>query len=279
MDEERAQPHHGAEVTGLLDLYNRCVSEAYRVTAEAFEGLTDGGELFTRYDGDCLIGYALMRGSSLTLLCVDEAYRRQGIGSDLLKQAEDWAKSHGKKRLILGHGSDYVLQGVPAETGADSFFAKRGYTCTGYTYDMTVTLPAEKTAEIPGGVTFELTEADARVLDAVKDVEKSWLGVYESTDEDVLLAKVNGKIAGFCMVSAWNRFSDGRRDVGSVSCVGVLPEYRRRGIGLAMVSEALRYLADEGLACAELLYTSIPHWYGKLGFVPFHRLWMGEKNL
>lgn len=279
MDEGRAEPDHGAAVTELLALYNRCVPEAYRVTEEAFEGLTDGGELFTRYDGDCLIGYALVRGSSLTLLCVDEAYRRQGIGTDLLNQAENAAKRRGCTRLILGHGSDYVLQGVPTEADVHRFFEKHGYTCTGYTYDMTVSLPAEKTAEIPDGVTFELTAADARVPDAVKAVEKSWLGVYETTDEDVLLAKVNGKIAGFCIPAGWNRFFGGRRDVGSVSCVGVLPEYRKRGIGLAMVSEALRYLADEGFTRAELLYTSIPHWYGKLGFVPFHRLWMGEKEM
>lgn len=279
MDEARAEPHHGAAVTELLDLYNRCVPESYRVTEEAFEGLTDGGELFTRYDGDCLIGYALMRGSSLTLLCVNEAYRRQGIGSDLLNHAENAAKSHGKKRLILGHGSDYVLQGVPDEGDVPRFFEKRGYVRTGYTYDMTVSLPAEKTAEIPDGVTFELTAADARVLDAVKAVEKSWLGVYETTDEDVLLANVNGKIAGFCIPAGWNRFFGSRRDVGSVSCVGVLPEYRNRGVGLAMVSEALRYLSGSECTRAELLYTFIPHWYGKLGFVPFHRLWMGEKTL
>ena len=266
-------------MTELLELYNRCVPESYRVTEEAFEGLTDGGELFTRYDGDCLIGYALIRGSSLILLCVDEVYRRQGIGSDLLNQAEEWAKSCGKKRLIVGHGSDYVLQGVPTEADAHRFFEKHGYTCTGYTYDMTVSLPAEKTAEIPGGVTFELSPVDDEIPAAVKNVEPAWLGVYENTDEDVLLAKVNGKIAGFCIPAGWNRFFGSRRDVGSVSCVGVLPEYRNRGVGLAMVSEALRYLSGNECTRAELLYTSIPHWYGKLGFVPFHRLWMGEKEM
>ena len=143
---------------------------------------------------------------------------------------------------------------------------------------MTVPLPAEKTAPIPGGVTFELTASDTAVLEAVKSVEKAWLGVYESTDEDVLLAKMHGTIAGFCLVSAWNRFFGGRRDVGSVSCVGVLPEYRRQGIGLAMVSKALGHLSDEGCTRAELLYTSIPRWYGKLGFTPMHRMWMGERS-
>jgi GNAT superfamily N-acetyltransferase len=282
MDEERAEPDHGAEVNStekqLLDLYNRCVPESYRVTGEAFDGLTDGGELFTRCDGDALIGFALLRQSSLTLLCVDEAYRRRGIGSDLLKQAEDWAGSHGKKRLILGHGSDYVIPGVPTEEGAHRFFEKRGYACTGYTYDMTLTLPPEITVPIPDGVTFDVQPVNDEILAAVEAVEKSWLGVYKSTPEDVLLAKLNGIIAGFCIPAGWTRF-DPDRDAGSVSCVGVLPEYRNRGIGLAMVSEALRYLTDNGCTRAELLYTSIPHWYGKLGFVPFHRLWMGEKRL
>ena len=261
----------------LLELYNRCVPAAWRVTEEAFDGLTDGGRLFARYDGERLIGYALVRGSSLTLLCVDDRYRGKGIGSDLLNRAEDWAKSCGKSRLILGNGSDYVLQGVPDEGDTFRFFGKRGYAVTGYTCDMTLSLPAEKSAEIPDGVMFEMIPADADVLKAVESVEETWLGVYENTVEDVLLARADGKIAGFCIPSGWSRF--GGRNTGSVSCVGVLAAYRGRGIGLAMVSEALRYLSDEGCARAELLHTSIPGWYGKLGFVPIHRMIMAEKLL
>lgn len=260
----------------LLDLYNRCVPASYRVTEEAFDGLTDGGELFTRYDGDVLIGYALVRQSSLTLLCVDEAYRERGIGSSLLKQAEDSAKNSGCTRLILGHGSDYVIPGVPTEENAHRFFEKRGYTCTGYAWDMTLNLPNPVTVPVPGGVTFEMKPADDEILPAVSAVEKAWLGVYESTSEDVLLAKLNGEIAGFCIPAGWNRF--GSRDTGSVSCVGVLPRFRKCGIGLAMVQEAAQYLTDNGCTRAELLYTSIPHWYGKLGFQPFHKMWMGEKR-
>lgn len=269
----------------LLNLYNRCVPPSYRVTAEAFDGLTDGGELFTRYDGGKLIGYALVRGSSLTMLCVDAAYRRRGIGSSLLKQAETSAKSGGKSRLILGHGSDYVLQGVPTEEDAHRFFESHGYACIGYTWDMILPLPPEKTVKIPDGVTFALASPDESILDAVKAVEPSWLGVYETTDEDVLLANVSGKIAGFCIPAAWSRFCDARNDAsvcrhtGSISCVGVLPGYRSRGVGSAMVQQAARYLTDNGCTRAELLYTSIPHWYGKLGFVPLHRLWMGEKGI
>ena len=142
---------------------------------------------------------------------------------------------------------------------------------------MTLTLPCVCPVPVPDGVSFARNGVDAHVLEAVKAVEKSWLGVYESTDEDVLLAKVNGKTAGFCIPSGWSRF--GGRDTGSVSCVGVLPEFRNRGIELAMVKEALRCLADDGCTDAELLYTAIPRWYGKLGFQPLHRMWMGEKKL
>ena len=263
----------------LLALYNRSVPVSYRVTEEAFGGLCEGGELFTRYDGETLAGYALVRGSSLTLLCVDEGYRNRGIGSDLLKHAEAWAKSHGKTTLTLGCGSDYVLQGVPCEADAYRFFEKRGYTCTGYTYDMTTALPAEKHAEAPEGVEFVLSCVDDAVRETVNAVNPQWMGVFDSTDEDVILAKTEGRIVGFCLACAWNRFYSGRRDVGSVACVGVLPGYRTRGIGLAMVSRALGYLEEEGFRRAELLYTYIPGWYGKLGFEPLHRLWMGEKIL
>ena len=261
----------------LLELYNRAVPESYRVTDEAFDGLTDGSELLSAYTGHHMTGFALIRDSSLTLLCVDPAYRHRGIGSDLLKQAEHAVRSRSKHRLILGHGSDYVIPGVPTEAGAHEFFAKRGFVQTGYAWDMSLTLPAEIRVPIPDGVTFAMHPADCDILSVVRTVEKSWIGVYASTAEDVLLAQMNGKTAGFCIPSGWSRFGD--RETGSVSCVGVLPEYRGGGIGLAMVQEALRSLCDNGCTRAELLYTAIPHWYARLGFLPFHKMWMGEKAM
>lgn len=268
------------DTSALLALYNRAVPAAYRVTDEAFQGLTDGAQLLPHFTDGVLTGYALLRASSLTLLVVDPEHQGRGIGTSLLHRAEQCAKSGQASRLILGHGSDYVIQGVPAEAGAHRFFETHGFVHTGFTYDMSLDLDGlDRMPPFPDGIEFRISAPDAALLDAVKAVEKSWCAVYESTDEDVLCAMDGEAIAGFCIPAAWNRFFGGRREVGSISCVGVLPEYRRRGIGLAMTASAARYLRDEGCTCAELLYTSIPQWYAKIGFTPIHRLWMGEKRI
>lgn len=261
----------------LLLLYNRAVPASYRVTEEAFDGLTDGAHLIPHFSGSVLTGYALLRGASITVLAVDPAYRHHGIGTSLLERAETWAESRGYRRLVTGYGSDYVIQGVPAEENAHLFFEKRGFTCTGMTYDMTASLPGVP-HPAPDGITFSMRPADDKIADAVRAVDETWLGVYRSTDEDVLCAEDDGTIVGFCIPSAFSRFFDDRK-TGSVSCIGVLPAYRRRGIGRAMVSRAMHQLYDDGCTRAELLNTSIPQWYAKLGFAVLHRLWMGEKGM
>ena len=260
----------------LLALYNRAVPALYRVTEEAFDGLTDGAHLIPHFTQGCLTGYALLRGASLTLLVADPAHQRQGIGTSLLKQAQAWAKSRGKRRLVLGVGSDYVIQGVPTEENAHLFFEKCGFTCTGFTYDMTLCLTGfDRTPPCPEEIAFRTMPVNDAVLDAVAMVDGTWRKTYESTDEDVLCVMHGEKIAGFCIPSAFRRFCNDR-ETGSVSCIGVLPAYRRRGIGLAMTAHAAKLLRDDGCTRAELLYTAIPQWYEKLGFAVMHRLWMGE---
>lgn len=49
-------------------------------------------------------------------------------------------------------------------------------------------------------------------------------------------------------------------------CVGTLPEYRDRGIGLTMVKHVTGILREEGYDYSYIHYTYLAPWYEKLGY-------------
>lgn len=90
-----------------------------------------------------LIGAAVVNKNTILMLCVDKEYRRKGIGSRLLKEAENLVWQAGFDKINVGNGFDYLAPGVPTSkryTEAEneklypglneessSFFERRGY--------------------------------------------------------------------------------------------------------------------------------------------------------
>ena len=84
----------------------------------------------------------------------------------------------------------------------------------------------------------------------------------------MLCGYINGKIAAFCLVEDMGEHTiDGKAvRIGGPGCVGTLPRYRNRGIGLMMVKMATQILKDEGYAYSYIHYTGVGPWYRKLGY-------------
>ena len=80
----------------LYALYGECFP-CYPLSREWFFSLLalEQGEIFTRWEGGALAGAAVLHGDSLPLLCVGKSFRGRGLGSQLLAQAEERAKSQG----------------------------------------------------------------------------------------------------------------------------------------------------------------------------------------
>ncbi len=88
-------------------------------------------------------------------------------------------------------------------------------------------------------------------------------GIWVAEDED-------GKIVGF-VASDGNWFSKREgKVVGALHELVVLPEYRNKGIGRALIEKALEYFKSRGLDTAELWVgdqnTQAIEFYKKLGF-------------
>lgn len=122
MVEIRVEPTYGAAkkfVAAGLEQFNRQHMEAgapksFAVTARD-EGVERGG----------VIAEGVGEWMYVTLLWVEEAFRRRGFGTSLLRQAEQEAKQRGAKGILV---DTYSFQ-------APDFYRKHGYSAYGQVAD------------------------------------------------------------------------------------------------------------------------------------------------
>ena len=126
-------------------------------------------------------------------------------------------------------------------------------------------------------VTFDYYEGDLDyLLKAVEKVVPHWTQFF-GEDSRVYCGFVNGEIASFCQIQDFgeHRVGDMNWKIGGPGCVGTLPEYRNRGIGLAMVRNVTKILKDESYDHSYIHYTYETAWYSKLGYKTFVQ-WNGK---
>ena len=275
-------------VDQLFELFLRCFPE-YQTTRELFEELLKPEEahIIAEYAQGKLAGYAMVHGESIPVLCVAEGHRRKGIGSRLLAAAEDYIRGRGAEKLTLGCGPHYLLQGVPDVGGNVHFFEKRGYTADWTSVNMELPLAEFERSKLsippaPDGIVYRFADKGdmPELLAAVEAAEPNWPGIFETCVDPILLAVLDGKIAGFEILAPnGGRFLRPGHQVGCVGCVGVAPAYQERGIGMDMVAHGIQWLKEQGCTLIELRYVWLESWYRKLGFQTTRRQWMGEKVL
>ena len=116
----------------------------------------------------------------------------------------------------------------------------------------------------PKHITFGFYKGDAETLQAaVREVDADCPQWFTDT-ERVFCAFDGDKVASFCILDSFGE-ADGLK-VGAPGCVGTVPAYRRKGIGLRMVQMATTILQKEGYDLSWIHYTAVGHWYAKLGY-------------
>ena len=173
----------------------------------------------------------------------------------------EWTEAEGKMIVqavfpqVLTWGTDGL---APGKREDEMLLALGGYTDP---------LPALD------GVTFGFYFGEpAPLLKAVNEVEPNWAKYYDGR-EPAFCGFVGDTVVSFCLLSDFGEreIFGGKAKFGGTGCVGTVPAYRRRGIGLKMVSLGTAILKERGFDYSYIHDTGVPDWYAKLGYKTIFR--------
>ncbi len=128
--------------------------------------------------------------------------------------------------------------------------------------------PGKYDKKLADNVSFGIYAGDLGELKAaVAAVDDDWVQ-YFTEGQRFYCGYVDGKIASFCMIAdeGLHRLNGRTVKVGGPGCVGTVPEYRNRGVGLTMVQRVTQILKDEGYDYSYIHYTAVASWYERLGY-------------
>lgn len=279
----------------LYSLYKSCFSGADIVAEDVFEDVLQRNKqanVITKTNqSGSLIGAAITVKDVIAAIFVDKNSRGNGIGSKLLDKAEEHIRQQGNKTAVLG--GMVIYQGAPIAGDNISFFEKRGYQGEEITVNMAAKLADFDASKLdiypaPDYIRFryEKPEEHEKLLKAIESVEPNWVQYFSKPSPKsrikTLIAEDirNGAIAGFVTTEPnAATFEHDGLITGSMGCVGVVPEYRRLGIGLRMVADGMQKLKEQRDQAVELTYIVLTDWYSRLGLTICSRQWMAKKKL
>lgn len=237
------------------------------------------GRFFDHTENGEAVGFALVVGCDLRLICVLPQYSGKGIGSRLFKAAEEYIFSNGHSRINIGGcGSELFIGAVPESV---PFFEKHGCTFGNLIAEMggeTKRLnPPPHTPPENASFGFYSGNQDS-LKEAVAKVDEDWVQYF--CGGDVFCGYEDGKTASFCLLDSDVEclLSDGKGRIGSIGCVGTVPDFRKKGIGLEMVYLAAKELEKHGCERIFIHYTAVYDWYARLGFSTFLWVRIGGKD-
>lgn len=137
--------------------------------------------------------------------------------------------------------------------------------------------PCKYDRTLDDGISFGYYQGDlSEIKKAVEKVDSNW-SQYFNESQRIYCGYADGKIASFCTIADLGVHKLNGREVriGGPGCVGTIPEYRDKGIGLTMVKHVTRILKEEGYDYSYIHYTSEALWYEKLGYKTSIR-WNGK---
>ncbi len=258
-----------------------------------------------------LIGAAVVRKQTVYMLCVDEAYRGRGIGSELLAQAESCVREAGFATVKVGVGDDYLTPGVPTDRAygeilgkeavypkldgaAAEFFVKRGYVhawgnedCFDMRFPMKEFVPWKlRIGDTVDGITyrFATTSDIPEIRKCTDNAQESFTEyyldpeIYDATKGQYVLVALDRKTVCGTLRILTGVESAG---VGSIGCTTVHEDWRGRHIAVNMVRLGTAFLFASGMTDAYLgyTYTGLDRLYGYAGYKICTYYMMAEKKL
>lgn len=326
--------HRIVETPPLVEVWNRAAA-SHPVTCGLLEEITAADPSFreedvlAEYDGGRLAAFAIAKRlrseepgcerfreiGYIPLLAVDPDYQGRGLGSRLLKRAEEYLRAEGATRVELGGSFHHALPGIPDSLPeALSFFARRGYEIGGKrVWDVQrdvrhfevpdrvvrdlaaagvtgqVVRSRFGTSEDPGATAalLEFLHAEFRGR-WLRDVGHAFCRPESEAHVMTLVARGSGgrsdRIVAFAQIHLpdtpgtrrWEGFDP---DVAAIGPVGVAKSMRGKGLGMAVVALAAAFLEREGARRVVIDWTDLVDFYGRLGFEPWLGYVLAHKRL
>lgn len=124
--------------------------------------------------------------------------------------------------------------------------------------------PSAVQIDAPAHIAYGLYTGDhAALQEAVRAVDPDWMEYFQPGDR-VFAACDGDKVASFCLLDGFGEYQGLK--IGAPGCVGTVPAYRKQGIGLKMIQLATQQLKADGYDLGYIHYTSVGHWYARLGY-------------
>ena len=261
------------DLPALEDLLRRANDSPYPAEVVAEEkcfGRGISGAPMTLID-DRHRGLVVVCGRYIRLLAVDRDHRREGLGSELLREAEG-----AGGRVICAEPGNYLTPGLSlADSGSLAFLHGHGYRQTADTWDLDVTLGS-----------FVSPSHVSRVSDETRDevlsfVEEEFGGIWryeaalaaDGPRASLFYVRSGTTVTGFAACDGNNR------GLGSFGPTGVLESERGKGHGRALLHAALAELQTGGHEHAIIPWTDEFDFYRKsCGAVPAHQFVTMEKG-
>jgi GNAT superfamily N-acetyltransferase len=184
----------------------------------------------------------------LSYIFVENECRRQGIGSALLKRFIQISNARSINRIVVpgftGNAPGYVQPGVNVETEIEALriFSHHGFQEIGKVSSMERSL--NNHIEIPEDGQWEIRHPDVSELDLLFDaISRSVPGGWAETFKQrfalnpqlILIAVNDGQIGAY---STWRESRFGP--------IGVLPEFRGKGLGRLILAHSLEKMRQQG---------------------------------
>lgn len=266
------------------NIFNLCFPQ-FRMSYDRFYNLLHKEECvcFEYIEMDDVVAFAIIEDFVIRMICVTPEKQKMGFGTRLLEDIEIFMKSRKYEKIVIGGVSSRVFIGAVSESWG--FFEKQGYQSIGGCDEMLLELKnfCIDDYELHGSDSAEYGwyEGDLnKIHTAVACVDESWVK-YFNNFENIYVAKVNGKIASFCLVdlNCQNYLTDMYGRIGMPGCVGTVPEFRNRGVALEMIANVTEYLKKQGMDVSFIYFTGVSKWYEKIGYKTYLSEVFGIKQI